>query len=105
LYHDHSRLRASPESPLLYKVACASACLLCETAKLRDVGGLSFWERLPPEHCGEDIVPQLELMRRYGGCGIMPSGAYHLELPTTIPRREVGAERVLGWHRHEARSV
>jgi len=105
LYHVQNRLGATPDAPLRYRIAWASACVLYEAAKLREVGGFSFWERLPPEHCGEDIVPQLELMRRYGGCGIMPSGAYHLELPTTIPRREVGAERVLGWHRHEARSV
>lgn len=105
LYHVQRRLRATPESPLRYKIAWASACVLYESAKLREVGGFSFWERLPPEHCGEDIVPQLELMRRYGGCGIMPSGAYHLELPTTIPRRDVGAESVLGWHSQEARGA
>jgi len=105
LHHVQSRLGATPDAPLLYKIAWASACVLYDAAKLREVGGFSFWRRLPVEHCGEDVVPQLELMRRYGGCGIMPSGAYHLELPTTIPRREVGAERVLGWGSPEARGL
>ena len=35
------------------------------------------------------------LMRRHGGAGLFPSGAYHLELPTTLPDREVDAPRVL----------
>lgn len=99
LHHVQRRIGASPERPLRYKVAWASACVLYDTAKLRDVGGFSFWRRLPVEHCGEDVLAQLELLRRHGGCGVMPSGAYHQELPTTIPHRDVGAERVLGWGR------
>lgn len=102
LYHVQRRLGATPEAPLRYKLAWASACVLYDAGKLREAGGFSFWRRLPAEHCGEDVVPQLELMRAHGGCGIMPSGAYHLELPTTITRREVGAERVLGWGVSEA---
>ncbi len=96
LYHVQRRLGATPERPLLYKVAWASACVLYDTEKLRAVGGFSFWRRLPAEHCGEDVLAQLELMKVHGGCGVMPSGAYHQELPTTIPRRDVGAERLLG---------
>jgi hypothetical protein len=34
-------------------------------------------------------------MARHGGCGIMPSGAFHQELPTTVPIRDVDAPRVL----------
>ena len=97
LYHVQQRLGATPERPLLYKVAWTSACVLYDTEKLRAVGGFSFWRHLPAEHCGEDVLAQLELMKVHGGCGVMPSGAYHQELPTTIPRRDVGAERVLGW--------
>lgn len=97
LYHVQRRLGATPERPLLYKVAWTSACVLYDTAKLRAVGGFSFWRSLPVEHCGEDVLAQLELMKAHGGCGVMPSGAYHQELPTTIPRRDIGAERVLGW--------
>jgi len=96
LYHVQRRVGATPDAPLRYKVAWVSACVLYDVAKLREIGGFSFWKSLPEEHCGEDVLVQLELMRAYGGCGVMPSGAYHQELPTTIPRRDVGAERVLG---------
>lgn len=63
--------------------------------KLRELGGYSFWQELPPEHCGEDVLVQLRLMERYGGCGIIPSGVYHQELPTTIVDRRVVANSVL----------
>ena len=35
-------------------------------------------------------------MARDGGCGRIPSGVYHQELPTTVPDRSVDAPRVLG---------
>lgn len=62
-----------------------------DTPKLRELGGYLFWQELPPEHCGEDVLVQLQLMERYGGCGIIPSGVYHQELPTTIVDRRVVA--------------
>ena len=65
------------------------------SCKLRDAGGFDFWRELPPEHCGEDVLAQLRVMERFGGCGIIPSGAYHMELPTTIDQREVDAPLVL----------
>jgi hypothetical protein len=34
-------------------------------------------------------------MERYGGCGLIPSGAYHMELPTTVTTREIDAPRAL----------
>jgi hypothetical protein len=34
-------------------------------------------------------------MARYGGCAILPSGAYHMELPTTVTARDVDAPYVL----------
>jgi hypothetical protein len=34
-------------------------------------------------------------MQRFGGCAIIPSGAYHMELPTTITQRQVDAPKVL----------
>ncbi|MBX6313637.1 MAG: glycosyltransferase [Isosphaeraceae bacterium] len=34
-------------------------------------------------------------MTRYGGCGLIPSGAYHQEWPTTIEDRRVDAPQVL----------
>jgi hypothetical protein len=66
-----------------------------DTAKLWDSGGYSFWQELPAEHCGEDVVVQLRLMERYGGCGLIPSGVYHQELPTTIVERRVAADKAL----------
>jgi hypothetical protein len=41
-------------------------------------------------------------MERYGGCAIIPSGAYHMELPTTVARREVDAPTVLLGQAEEA---
>ena len=46
-------------------------------------------------HCGEDVLAQLRVMARDGGCGLIPSGAYHQELPTTVPLRRCDAPRVL----------
>ncbi|MND05479.1 hypothetical protein D3C83_262960 [compost metagenome] len=69
--------------------------MLFDTDKLRAAGGFDFWRQLPPDHCGEDVLAQLRVMERYGGCGIIPSGAYHMELSTTLPRRDVDAPLVL----------
>jgi hypothetical protein len=66
-----------------------------DTAKLRSTGGFTFWEKLPPVHCGEDVLAQLRVMKEYGGCGILPSGVYHQELTTTLPDRTVNAPEYL----------
>jgi GT2 family glycosyltransferase len=79
----------------LYKVAWIGGCVLYDTSKLREVGGFGFWQELPPDHAGEDVLAQLRVMGRFGGAGLFPSGAYHLELPSTIPNREVDAPRAL----------
>jgi hypothetical protein len=63
--------------------------------KLLDVGGYSFWKELPPNACGENILAQLQVMARYGGCGLLPSGVYHQELPTTIRDRSIDAPQLL----------
>jgi GT2 family glycosyltransferase len=97
LYHVQRKLGATPASPRTYKVAWVPGCVLYDSEKLRRVGGFSFWKSLPPNHCGEDVLVQLRLMQRYGGCGVMPSGVYHQELSTTIPDRQVAADRALGW--------
>jgi hypothetical protein len=34
-------------------------------------------------------------MEQFGGAGILPSGAVHLEAPTTVPLRDVEASDVL----------
>jgi hypothetical protein len=95
LYHVQQRLGASPDHQRKYRVAWVGGCVLYDTAALRDCGGFGFWHELPREHCGEDVLAQLRVMARYGGCGLMPSGAYHLELPTTIPDRRTDAPKVL----------
>ena len=43
-----------------------------------------------------------ETLERFGGAGIVPSGAVHLEAPTTLPVREVDAHDVL-WPQAPAR--
>ena len=78
-----------------YRVAWVGGCVLFDTAKLRAVGGFDFWCELPDAHCGEDVLAQLRVMQAYGGCGVFPSGAYHMELPTTLNERMVDAPLAL----------
>lgn len=89
--HVQRMLRASPETPIAYKVAWIGGCVLFDTAKLRQAGGYGFWKELPHVHCGEDVLAQIRVARRFGGCGVLPSGAWHQELPTTVPDRRVNA--------------
>jgi len=80
-----------------YKVAwVGGANILYDRAKLLDVGGFSWWYRLPPEHAGEEVVVQFLLIRKYGGCGILPSGTYHLGLPTNVEDRRRNAIELFG---------
>jgi hypothetical protein len=95
LYHVQQRLGLTASQQRLYRVAWVGGCVLYDTAKLRSAGGFDFWPLLPPEHCGEDVLAQLRVMARDGGCGIIPSGAYHQELKTTLARRECDAPREL----------
>jgi hypothetical protein len=81
-----------------YKVAWVGGCVLFRRADLLAAGGFSFWEQLPPEHSGEDVAAQWSVMARSGGAGLLPSGAVHLEAPTTIPHRPVDAFEVLEDH-------
>ena len=95
LYHVAQRLGLTPANQRVYRVAWVGGCVLYDSAKLRACGGFGFWRNLPAEHCGEDVLAQLSVMARFGGCGLIPSGAYHQELPTTLPRRDVDAPKVL----------
>ena len=95
LYHVQQRLGLTPDKPRKYRVAWIGGSVMYDVSKLQAVGGFTFWEELPPEHCGEDVLAQLRVMARYGGCGLIPSGVYHQELPTTIPDRRVNAPEVL----------
>ena len=83
LYHVAQRLALPPGEFLRYKVAWISACVLYSREKLLAVGGFSFWNRLPRYHKAEDVLVQSLLMRRFGGCGVVPSGTYHAEIETT----------------------
>jgi glycosyltransferase involved in cell wall biosynthesis len=80
-----------------YKVAwIGGANVLYDRSKLLDVGGFSWWHLLPAEHAGEEVVVQFLLIRKYGGCGILPSGTYHLALPTTVADRRCNATELFG---------
>lgn len=95
VYHVQQRLRLTPDAPRTYRVAWVGGCVMYDTAKLRSVGGFNFWRDLPANHCGEDVLTQLRVMANFGGCGMMPSGVYHQELPTTIHDRHIDAPQVL----------
>lgn len=74
-----------------YKIVWVAGCVLFRTESLRAVGGYGFWSDLPPALRGEDVVAQLLVLERDGGAGLLPSGAWHLELPTTLTDRSVDA--------------
>ncbi|HET7563985.1 MAG TPA: glycosyltransferase family A protein [Gemmatimonadaceae bacterium] len=67
-----------------YKVAWVSTCVMYDREKLLDIGGFTFWPRLPRYHSGEEVLVQNLLLRRWGGCAIMPSGTYFSEVPSTV---------------------
>jgi GT2 family glycosyltransferase len=79
-----------------YKVAWVAGCALYDRQALAAVGGFDFWRELPESHAGEDVLVQQRVLARFGGAGILPSGAYHLESPTTVPDRTVNAFDLLG---------
>lgn len=89
LWHVQPPLKGDGSGWRAYKLAWAGGCVLYDRKKLLDVGGFGFWTDVPATHCGEDVYAQLRVMRRFGGCGVMPSGAFHQELPTTVPDRQV----------------
>lgn len=86
--HVQEALGATPYNTKKYKVAWIGGCVMYDTGKLRSVGGFGFWNDVPKDHAGEDVYVQQKVMARYGGFGLLPSGAYHQEAPTTIPNRK-----------------
>ncbi|MBV9920208.1 MAG: glycosyltransferase [Pseudonocardia sp.] len=80
-----------PERWVAYKIAWAAGCVLFDRAALLDAGGFDFWSALPEGGHGEDVLVQLRVMARRGGAGILPSGAYHQQSPTSIPERSTSA--------------
>ncbi|RPJ76685.1 MAG: glycosyl transferase [Acidobacteria bacterium] len=95
IHHVARRLGIDRARGRKYKVAWVGGCVMYDRPALLDVGGFDFWPQLPPEHAGEDVLVQLRVMARYGGCGLIPSGAYHQELPTTVTDRRFDAPRRL----------
>jgi len=94
LLHQQALIGLPDDGWLAYKIAWLGACVLYDRAKLVDCGGFGFWPQLPREHSGEDVVAEWRVMERYGGAGILPTGAVHLESPTTIEDRRVDAPDV-----------
>lgn len=82
LYHVSQSLK--PGEFRLYKVAWIASCIIYDRRKLLEVGGFSFWPRLPRYHSGEEVLIQNLLMRRWGGCALMPSGTYYSQVPSTV---------------------
>jgi glycosyltransferase involved in cell wall biosynthesis len=89
LLHVTQRLDLAPGQWRAYKVAWLGACVLYDRSALVAAGGYDFWTRVPPDHSGEDAAAQLRVLARAGGAGVLPSGAYHLETPTTVPDRRM----------------
>ncbi|MDQ0851763.1 GT2 family glycosyltransferase [Arthrobacter sp. B3I9] len=95
LSHLSADLELQPGEWVPYRVAWLGGCALYNRQALEDTGGFRFWDLLPPEHAGEDVVAQWRVMEKFGGAGILPSGAVHLESPTTVTDRRVEAYKVV----------
>jgi glycosyltransferase involved in cell wall biosynthesis len=95
LLHLAERLGLDPARPRRYRVAWVGGCVLYDVRALRSARGFEFWPDLPAEHAGEDVLAQLRVMARFGGCGLIPSGVYHQELPTTVTDRRFDVPRRL----------
>ena len=95
LLHVTQGLGLGPDEWRAYKVSWIGGCVLYDRAKLVDCGGFDFWRDLPSDHQGEDVAAQVAVMRRYGGAGMVPSRAYHLESPTTVTERRSEAWELL----------
>jgi glycosyltransferase involved in cell wall biosynthesis len=82
LYHVAQAL--PPGETRRYRVAWIASCILYDRAKVEAIGGFAFWPRLPRYHSGEEVLVQNLLMRRWGGCGMVPAGTYYSQAPTTV---------------------
>ncbi|MFI7022977.1 glycosyltransferase family 2 protein [Micromonospora sp. NPDC049900] len=95
LLHVTTALEVPAGSWRAYQVSWIGGCVLYDRAKLVECGGFDFWRRVPERHQGEDVAAQLTVLARHGGAGVLPSGAYHLESPTTVTERDVEAWEAL----------
>ena len=91
LTHIAARTELPEAGWLPYRVAWLAGCVLYRREALEEVGGFEFWRGLPANIGGEDVAAQWKVMERFGGAGVLPSGAVHLEAPTSIPDRGVDA--------------
>ena len=98
LTHIAARTPLPEQGWLPYRVAWLAGCVLYRREALVEVGGFEFWRSLPPNHGGEDVAAQWKVMERFGGAGVLPSGAVHLEAPTTVPDRTVDAASAVFAH-------
>jgi len=95
ILHVQKKYPCTPDDPKAYKVAWVGGCVMYDTKKLTETGGFQFWKDLPEQHCGEDVLAQLRVMKKFGGCGMLPSGAYHQEIATSIIDRKINAPEFL----------
>jgi GT2 family glycosyltransferase len=95
LTHLAAELRLEPGEWRAYRIAWVGGCTLYDRRVLVEAGGFDFWQDLPATHAGEDVAAQWRVMERRGGAGIVPSGAVHLEAPTTVPDRRVNVTEVV----------
>lgn len=96
LSHVSADLDLKPGEWIPYRIAWLGGCTMFRREALLAVGGFAFWQALPPDHAGEDVLAQWRVMEQFGGAGILPSGAVHLESPTTVRERTVEAFDVVG---------
>jgi glycosyltransferase involved in cell wall biosynthesis len=84
----HVGLQIPRGAKYLYKVAWIAACILYDREKLLEIGGFSFWNRLPRYQSGEEVLVQNLMMRLWGGASLIPSGTYFSEMPSTVLNEE-----------------
>ncbi|GAA4189775.1 glycosyltransferase family A protein [Microbacterium oryzae] len=95
LAHEAAERGLADDDRLAYRIAWVGGCVLFDRQALETAGGFDFWPRLPVAHAGEDVAAQWRVMETRGGAGVLPSGAVHLEAPTTIVDRRVEATDVV----------
>lgn len=95
LAHAALEHRVPAQQPRAYRIAWVGGCVLYDRARLLAAGGFDFWRELPAHHAGEDVAAEWRVMERDGGAGVLPSGAVHLEAPTTISDRRVEARDIV----------
>lgn len=88
LVHLARDLALGPDEWLAYRIAWIGGCVLYRRDALLACGGFDLWDDVPDRLAGEDVTAQWRVMERFGGAGILPSGAVHLEAPSTLPERE-----------------